>query len=88
MRRKDKVNTLSTFHFFTYFTLNTSNFRFKALHFRNEQRSDLRKPIPLLNSEIEQHMIAPNRAINQYNYKTKIDRYRGIGNQYVQMIRY
>ncbi|CAG9540953.1 unnamed protein product, partial [Cercopithifilaria johnstoni] len=64
-----------------------NDIRFKALQMRNEQKTGVKKLLPLLNSEIESHMIAPNRAINQSNYKTKIDRYRNIGNQYALMIR-
>ncbi|VDM13487.1 unnamed protein product [Wuchereria bancrofti] len=65
-----------------------NDIRFKALQMRNEQRTGAKKPIPLLNSEIEYDMISSNRVMNQQNnYKTKIDRYRNIGNQYAIMIR-
>uniref|UniRef100_A0A1I7W599 C2 domain-containing protein n=2 Tax=Loa loa TaxID=7209 RepID=A0A1I7W599_LOALO len=64
-----------------------NDIRLKALQIRNEQKTGVKKPIPLLNSEIEHHKIAPNRITNQHNYKTKIDRYRNIGNQYALMIR-
>lgn len=54
---------------------------------RNEQRTGIKKPIPLLNSEIEQQMISADCVMNQNSYKTRIDRYRNIGNQYVVMLR-
>ncbi|KAL3997445.1 CC2D2A N-terminal C2 domain family protein [Acanthocheilonema viteae] len=64
-----------------------NDIRFKALEIRSQQRTGVKKPIPLLNSEIEHPMTTPNYVLNQYNYKTKIDRYRKIGNQYSLMIR-
>lgn len=54
---------------------------------RNEQKIGVVKQIPLLNSEIDHHMLTPNRFTNQQNYKTKIDRQRNIGCQYNLMIR-
>ncbi|KAM3721850.1 Coiled-coil and C2 domain-containing protein 2A [Dirofilaria immitis] len=64
-----------------------NNIRFKALQIRSEQRAEIKKPIALLNSEIEQQMAVSNDEINQYNYKTKIDQYRIMGNRYAHMIR-
>ncbi|VDK80493.1 unnamed protein product [Litomosoides sigmodontis] len=64
-----------------------NDIRFKALQMRNEQGTGIKKPLPLLNSEIEHQMMSKDCAINEDNYKTKIDHYRSTGNQYVVMLR-
>uniref|UniRef100_A0A8R1XRT4 C2 domain-containing protein n=1 Tax=Onchocerca volvulus TaxID=6282 RepID=A0A8R1XRT4_ONCVO len=64
-----------------------NDIRLQSLQIRNEQRTGIKNPIPLLSSEIEHQIIVPNREMNQYYYKTKIDRDRVIGNQYAIRIR-